>query len=122
MGQHPELNQKNSIVRTGPQVYIINSRTVDLFVYLEGSATQRVGQLLVRDGPMVQPFLDYIFNTGLNEEYDQIDLPTTQRLDEVDKLTLPSLPLPPEHMGQTADAVRVEAMSFAKRESDIRTK
>jgi hypothetical protein len=64
---YPALVQ-HSVVCLKKGVYKIGGRAVD--VYFDWVEEDLV--LMVRDAPVTQPFLDYVFDTGENEEYDVV--------------------------------------------------
>lgn len=75
----PEIQENITILRIGPGRYLINDREVSIdVVTMEFTVASEhetppsvVGaDLIVRDGPLSQPFLDYVFNTGRNEDFE----------------------------------------------------
>jgi len=73
------------ILHSGGDGYIINGRSVRLWLSQSGSDPQntlhlrskvndetarRAARVLVLDGPLRQPLLDYLLQTGVNEHYD----------------------------------------------------
>jgi hypothetical protein len=80
---YPALVQ-HSVVCLETGVYKIGGRAVE--VYFDWWGEDEL-MLMVRDGPLTQPFLDYVFDTGENETFDVVksstklvDLPEYARL------------------------------------------
>lgn len=73
--EYPEIAEKNSIMRCSPGKYLINGREVTIQIITIEAGNEPSSSLIVRadlivtDGPLSQPFLDYMFNTGENEQY-----------------------------------------------------
>ncbi|CAK0819297.1 unnamed protein product [Prorocentrum cordatum] len=76
----------------------------------------RADSVLVRDGPLTQPFLDYVFDTGKREHYDLMDSEKEfqhrglQRLPADVELELAELPYDPEDRSAAMSAARVEVL------------
>ena len=64
----------------------------------EGQVMDLSGDLIVRDGPLKQPFLDYVFDTGQKEFYSMAE---SDKLDKLDGTSLEpwSKPLAPDLKG-----------------------
>lgn len=74
--QYPEIAESNSIICIGGSKYLINGRECDIQV-----RPQHKGPvLMVIDGPLMQPFLDYFFNTGQNEQWADVGGPPLRNM------------------------------------------
>lgn len=123
----PVILEDNTIVRVSHGRYRINGREVFIRVVLaEGEKEDDDGALtpgcpfgdgtdlvVVRDGPLAQPFVDYVLDTGRSEQYD---LP----LHEVE-LSKGNSDFPPDHVEDEYCKTlpyepddRVAAMKFAR--------
>jgi hypothetical protein len=83
---YPALVQ-HSVVCTKKGVYQIAGRAVE--VYFDYDEDEDI-ILMVRDGPLTQPFLDYVFDTGENEDFEVVTSSTNlQTLPEHARLQVP---------------------------------
>jgi hypothetical protein len=84
---YPALVQ-HSVLRQKKGVYIIGGRSVEVYFDSWGEEEELV--LMVRDAPLTQPFLDYVFDTGENEEFDVVTSSTNLlNLPEYARLKVP---------------------------------
>lgn len=121
---HPEIAEKNSIMRISAGRYLINGRELSIHVVTvekdAGSSTEIVGaDLVVHDGPLTQPFLDYMFNTGLNEHYDLPDGEVAHRVNPLFQLAQ-RLELNYDKGMPYAPFDRIAAMNLARYEAWLR--
>lgn len=118
------------LIRHGGDRYVINGRNVRLFLLPTGSplpssshlagefgktAAERAARLTVHDGPLRQPLLDYLAQTGQNEVYD------ARGTENPAAVTGAARNLEfhvPSHVGNSGD--RVEAMKQAILQADLR--
>mmetsp|Transcript_47185 Transcript_47185/g.102713 ORF Transcript_47185/g.102713 Transcript_47185/m.102713 type:complete len:337 (-) Transcript_47185:66-1076(-) len=110
--EYPDLNEKHRIVKVQPSVYLINNRSVEVFV-------EEGGVLMVRDGPMTQPLLDYVMNTGANEFFESPDSAsaeprTVPRRSPPGLVGVETMALNEHSRGMQPDQVRMSAMRYAK--------
>jgi hypothetical protein len=109
--EYPQLNEQNRIVKVKPSLYLINSRSVEVFT-IEG------GALMVRDGPMTQPLLDYVMNTGANEHFEcphsGVEPTTAHRRNPPGIVGVETMTLNERARGMGPDQVRLSAMRYAK--------
>lgn len=111
---HPETHAQHSIYRKRPGVYVLDRREVDVeWQYAEDPDEH--GFLVIVDGPLRQPFADYMEMTEKNAEYDSrscnrsslSSIPREQRMSFHD-----------QHKVYT----RLEAMKVAKEQAAFREK
>lgn len=111
---HPTIHARHAIRRNGPGVYLLDGRELSLeWQYAAEPGGQ--GLLVVADGPLKQPFADYMEMTQNNAEYDSESLnrsslsqiPRAQRMSFHD-----------QHKVYT----RLEAMKVAKEQAQFREK
>jgi len=69
MRHHPEAESRHTLVRTGPGQYDLDGRGVTV-EWQYGNVPGEQGYLVVLDGPLRQPFSDYMEDTEANVEYD----------------------------------------------------
>lgn len=104
---YPALVQ-HPVIRVAPGIYHIAQRQVK--VYVEEGEDGNV--VMVRDGPLTQPFLDYVFDTGENEDFDIVQSSTNLcTLPEHARLQVPDAP---------ATECRLTAMREAKAQAEKR--
>lgn len=110
---HPEVHSRHSLQRKRPGVYELDGREVAIeWQYSHEPGGQ--GHLAVIDGPLRQPFSDYMENTEMNAEYD------TNTIEKRSALHM----IPREKRMSFNDAnkvyTRLEAMKVAKEQAVIR--
>jgi hypothetical protein len=111
---HPDVQRKNSIVKVRPGVYNVNGRDIAVEWQYADNADQP-GYLLAVDGPLRQPFSDYMQNNEYGIQYDEkklgrsalYDVPKGNRLSFGDDKKMYS---------------RLEAMKVAKEQAIVREK
>jgi len=106
--QHRDLSQRHAIERRSMGCYLIDGTEVTL--------EWQSGSLVVVDGPLRQPFLDYLMQSEANAEYDTSSIAKTSALHHV-----------PKERRMTFDDThkqysRLEAMRVAKEQASIREK
>lgn len=112
--RHPEVRTRHSLSRKGPGVYELDGREVTIeWQYASEPGGQ--GFLVVVDGPLRQPFSDYMEETEANAEYEGQDIGTS------------SLHLIPKERrisfnDQHKVYSRLEAMKVAKEQALVREK
>merc|ERR1719502_2185886 len=111
---HPEVYKKIQIVRKRPGVYELNGREI-LVEWQYGLLPGEQGFLVALDGPLRQPFADYMSQTEANAEY------VTQGLSVN---ALHAVPLPARMTFDDANRAytRLEAMKVAKEQAIVREK
>lgn len=73
--KHPEFYSKHTITKIRPTVYNLDGRIIEVdWQYGEGG---RPGFLLAIDGPLRQPFDDYLLGTEANAQFDDKRLART---------------------------------------------
>eukprot|EP00930_Biecheleria_cincta_P079131 TRINITY_DN6684_c0_g2_i1.p1 TRINITY_DN6684_c0_g2~~TRINITY_DN6684_c0_g2_i1.p1 ORF type:complete len:611 (+),score=111.50 TRINITY_DN6684_c0_g2_i1:71-1834(+) len=112
--KHPEVCEKHSIQKKSVGVYQLDGREVQIeWRY----ATEPGGQgfLVVVDGPLRQPFSDYMMDTDLNAQYEGQD---------IGKSNLHMIPRERRHSFKDHHKVysRLEAMKVAKEQALVREK
>lgn len=110
---HPQIHQRHALVRKRPGVYELNDREINVeWQYATDPGGQ--GYLVVVDGPLRQPFNDYMEMTEANAEYD------TQGIKARSALHL----IPREQRMSFGDGhkayTRLEAMKVAKEQALVR--
>jgi hypothetical protein len=114
MRHHPQVQQKHTFVRTRPGVYNFDGREIQVeWHYCE--EPDQPGYLIVIDGPLRQPFADYMANNEKGICYDDKRL-AKSKLEQQSKAQRLSF----------GDAnkmyTRLEAMKVAKEQAVIREK
>merc|ERR1719482_1800026 len=108
---YPALHQHRVSPASCPGTYIIAGRALEVYL-LPAEDEEEEPVLMIRDGPLRQPFLDYVFDTGRNEEFEEVV--SSNALHAVpDRMRLPVQDLEP-----TND--RLVAMRRAKEEAKKR--
>lgn len=116
MGLYPQLRQNHNIARRVDGSYELDGRQVLLeWQPQQDNGTQ--GCLVVVDGPLRQPFLDYISKTEANAEYEAIFADSNRN---------PLQAIPKERMISFNDQhqaySRLDAMKVAKEQALVREK
>jgi len=110
---HPDVHSRHSLQRKRPGVYELDGREVAI-EWQYSSEPGGQGHLAVVDGPLRQPFSDYMENSETNAEYDTLT---------VDKRSALHM-IPREKRMSFNDAnkvyTRLEAMKVAKEQAVIR--
>jgi len=111
---HPEVYNRHKIGRKRPGVYELNGREITV-EWQYGLLPGEQGFLVALDGPLRQPFADYMSQTEANAEY------VTQGLTVN---ALHAVPLPARMTFDDKDNAytRLEAMKVAKEQAIIREK
>lgn len=110
---HPEVHQRNHFIRKRPGVYELNNREV-LVEWQYATEPGAQGYLVVLDGPLRQPFSDYMENNEANAEYDNHSLAARSSLHQIPKEKRMSFG------DQNKVYTRLEAMKVAKEQAVIR--
>jgi len=114
MKQHPEVHSKHTLVRTRPGVYNFDGREISVEWQYSDEADQP-GYLIAVDGPLRQPFADYMEDNENGVTYDDKRLGKSA-LSQVPKGKRLSF-------GDSNKAYsRLEAMKVAKEQALIREK
>jgi len=114
MKQHPEVHSKHTLVRTRPGVYNFDGREISVEWQYSDEAEQP-GYLIAVDGPLRQPFADYMEDNENGVTYDDKRLGKSA-LSQVPKGKRLSF-------GDSNKAYsRLEAMKVAKEQALIREK
>lgn len=106
--QHRHIAERHAVARRGQGIYIIDG--------IEVNIEWQSGVLVVVDGPLRQPLLDYLMVSEVNAEYDSNSIAKTSALHHV-----------PKERRMTFDDThkkysRLEAMRVAKEQASIREK
>mmetsp|Transcript_155904 Transcript_155904/g.499841 ORF Transcript_155904/g.499841 Transcript_155904/m.499841 type:complete len:431 (+) Transcript_155904:76-1368(+) len=111
---HPEVLQRHSIFRRRPGSYQLDGREVDIEWEYSADPSGR-GYLVVIDGPLRQPFADYMEDTDKNAQYQGQD---------VNKSSLHMIPKDRRISFNDTHKVysRLEAMKVAKEQALCREK
>lgn len=110
---HPEVHQRRSLVRKRPGVYELDGREVNVeWQYATEPGGQ--GYLVVVDGPLRQPFSDYMECTEDNAQYDNCTIAESSSLHMVSRDK--RISFGDEHKVYT----RLEAMKVAKEQALVR--
>lgn len=101
----------------GRYAYIVNGRPVILTVVGgDKRSKDAVATLMVKDGFLNQPLVDYVFNTGKNEEFESMPGPANNGaihlVPEDKRMKVPDVSLHPED--------RLAAMHCAKHHAEMR--
>jgi len=110
---NPEVWQNTTFERLEHGKYLINRRNVIVEWFFAELDTDE-GYLVVRDGPLVQPFCNYVNGSAENEKYESRDGMENSRISQV----------PRERRISFSDKdmiyTRLEAMRVAKEQAKIR--
>lgn len=111
---HPEVYKKHQIVRKRPGVYELNGREIAV-EWQYGLLPGEQGFLVALDGPLRQPFADYMGQSEANAEYVSQGLSVN---------ALHAVPLPSRMTFDDANRAytRLEAMKVAKEQAIVREK
>lgn len=110
---NPEVHLRNLLTRKRPGVYELNSREV-LVEWQYATEPGGQGFLVVLDGPLRQPFSDYMEMNEVNAEYDTKDIIARSALQMIPKEKRMSF-------GDSKQVyTRLEAMKVAKEQAVIR--
>jgi hypothetical protein len=110
--KHPEAQRRHHIVKVRPAVYNVNGREINVdWQYSETPGEQ--GFLLAIDGPLRQPFADYMAETEANMEFDdkRLGRSSLQQIPKGKRLSFGD-----SHKAYT----RLEAMKVAKEQALVR--
>eukprot|EP00746_Dinoflagellata_sp_MGD_P088939 gnl/MRDRNA2_/MRDRNA2_35142_c0_seq1.p1 gnl/MRDRNA2_/MRDRNA2_35142_c0~~gnl/MRDRNA2_/MRDRNA2_35142_c0_seq1.p1 ORF type:complete len:494 (+),score=78.79 gnl/MRDRNA2_/MRDRNA2_35142_c0_seq1:143-1624(+) len=110
---HPDVHRRHHLVRKRPGVYELNGREV-LVEWQYATEPGGQGHLVVLDGPLRQPFSDYMEFSELNAEYDNQSVGTRSSLHMIPKDKRMSFG--DQHKVYT----RLEAMKVAKEQALVR--
>lgn len=113
--QHPQQARLHSLRRLSAGCYDLDGHEVDID-WQHHPEVGRPGHLVVVDGPLRQPFADYLAMSEANAEYDTHTIAKTSALHHV-----------PRERRMTFDDTdnkytRLEAMKVAKEQANIREK
>eukprot|EP01066_Platyproteum_vivax_P012025 Platyproteum_vivax@DN5453_c0_g1_i1.p1 len=112
--KHPNVHEAISIKRLKLGEYMIDSRTVKLQMRPWGKESKPI--LVVADGPMKQPFEDYITGSPENEVWEGVETSlAVHALPQHARLTFKAMPPP-----QQRPPDRLLAMRTAKKEAILR--
>lgn len=112
---HPQEAQRHMVVRRDIGVYEIDGHQVEI-EWQHAPEPGQPGHLVVVDGPMRQPFADYLEMGEKNAEYDTHAIAKTSALHHVPKER--RMTFDDTHKKYT----RLEAMKVAKEQASIREK
>jgi len=114
MKHHPEVHKKVTLVRKRAGVYDVNRREIQV-EWQYATAPGGRGQLVVQDGPLRQPFSDYMTATEANAEYtaDGIERARLHQIPQERRLTFGD---------QQSVYSRLDAMKVAKAQAQFREK
>jgi hypothetical protein len=112
--------------------YTINSRTIRIFLLPKGTTprdfshisriigagpAEQASRIMVHDGPLKQPLLDYLMQTGLNEHYDRRG--TENPVAVTGKARYMEFAVPAKAMADRQEAMRhAAAQADARRRTD----
>lgn len=93
--------------------YTVNGRPVVVYV-VPGKKEKDAATLMIRDGPLTQPLIDYVFQTGKNEDYESLafDGQAIRLMPEATRMKVPDAKIHPQD--------RLAAMHCAKHQADLR--
>jgi len=111
---HPEVYKKHQITRKRPGIYELNGREITV-EWQYGLKPGEQGFLVALDGPLRQPFADYMSQTEANAEYVSQGLAVN---------ALHAVPLPSRMTFDDTNKAytRLEAMKVAKEQAIVREK
>lgn len=110
---HPDVHRRHHLVRKRPGVYELNNREV-LVEWQYATEPGGQGHLVVLDGPLRQPFSDYMECSEFNAEYDTQSIGSRSALHMIPKDKRMSFG--DQHKVYT----RLEAMKVAKEQALVR--
>lgn len=110
---HPDVHRRHHLVRKRPGVYELNGREV-LVEWQYATEPGGQGHLVVLDGPLRQPFSDYMECNEYNAEYDTQSIGSRSALHQIPKDKRMSFG--DQHKVYT----RLEAMKVAKEQALVR--
>lgn len=109
---HPEVSRKHTVIRRRPRVYEVDGHEV----WIEWQHIHSGGFLMVLDGPLRQPFVDYMTMTEANAVYDTRSVAKTSTLHYLPKDK--RMTFDDKHERYS----RLEAMKVAKEQARLREK
>lgn len=113
--QNPKEGSKHSVIRIDTGLYQIDGQEVEV-EWQHADTPGQPGHLVVVDGPLRQPFADYLVNSEANVWYDTGSIAKTSALHHVPKER--RMTFDDTHKKYT----RLEAMKVAKEQASIREK
>eukprot|EP01066_Platyproteum_vivax_P001678 Platyproteum_vivax@DN12131_c0_g1_i1.p1 len=116
---YPEIERSHKIYKLDYRAYRIDNRDVTVEV--------NAGHMIIRDGPLKQPFADYMLGTGLNEEWDSSEplfgkAAPTQTFDTKQDIESKRSFGPVAAPYRNEASHRLEAMKNARKQAQIRSK
>jgi len=113
--QNPKEGSKHTVERISTGLYMIDGQEVEV-EWQHADTPGQPGHLVVVDGPLRQPFSDYLVNSEANAVYDTGSIAKTSALHHVPKER--RMTFDDTHKKYT----RLEAMKVAKEQASIREK
>lgn len=116
LNNNPEVYERHKIARKSPGSYEFDGREVEI-VWEYPAETGGKGYLVVVDGPLRQPFSDYMENTDKNAVYQDQDLskPCVHQIPRERRLSF-------DDDGDEKAYSRLESMKVAKEQALVREK
>jgi len=113
--KNPEIAKRHKVLQVTESVYLVDGHEVTV-EWRHATEPGKRGCLVVVDGPMKQPLIDYLLGTEANKDFDTQNIACTTSLHHVPKDK--RMTFDDTHKQYT----RLEAMKVAKEQASIREK